>query len=185
MKSFEASCILFRLKLPLMLAALAVLLSHAAPDALAQDQVSDGADENAEQENLGPPIGFYSFMNPRELTVVIESGATATADFVLDRNTLELSWDIAWRDFDSSVAAVHIHGPGRPGELATVALDLSDGIRGRTSTGKETLPPGLLAHILTGRAYVDIHSRRFPDAEVRGKIERLHPTRGKIEGPTQ
>lgn len=185
MKNFRVLRAMFRIKFQLVIAALVVLSFNAGPQALAQDQGSDLVDQNPEQEDLGPPIGFYSFMNSGELTVVIESGASATADLVLDRNTLELSWDISWQDFNSSVTAVHIHGPGRPGELATVALDLSDGISGRTSTGKKVLPPGLLAHILTGRAYVDIHSRRFPDAEVRGKIERLHPTRGKIESPHQ
>ena len=134
-------------------------------------------------ESLGPPIGFYSFMNAGEHTVVIKSDATGEADFVLDRDTLEISWDVTWQDFDSEVTGVHIHAPGRPGEVAALALDLGPVAGGSSVSGSAPLPGGLLAHILTGRAYVNIHTRRNPEGEIRGKVERLHPVRGKIERP--
>lgn len=135
------------------------------------------------KESLGPPIGFYSFINAAEHTVVIESDATGEADFVLDRETLELSWTVRWKDFDSEVTGVHIHAPGRPGENAALALDLGPVAGSANVSGSAPLPSGLLAHLLTGRAYVNVHTRRNPEGEIRGKVERLHPTRGKIERP--
>ena len=141
------------------------------------------AQEN--EESLGPPIGFYSFMNAGEHTVVIKSDATGEADFVLDRESLEISWKVTWKDFDSQVTGVHIHAPGRPGEIAALALDLGP-VEGRSSvSGSSPLPSGLLSHLLSGRAYVNVHTHRNPEGEIRGKVERLHPVRGKIERPKQ
>ena len=71
----------------------------------------------------------------------------------------------------SPATAMHIHGPAAPGVAAGVLIPLSVtlGTSG-TFSGGGPLPPPLVADMLGGFTYLNIHTSAFPGGEIRGQI---------------
>lgn len=128
----------------------------------------------APTEETGP-IHFAAALSPDEQSAPTYSDATGHGDFVLDRATLTLSWTITFKDLSTPITAAHIHGPQRPGTNAGILIDVGD--KGLKSPLKDSfvLNEGLLEYLLAGRLYVNIHTTKYKDGELRGQLERQLP----------
>jgi hypothetical protein len=123
----------------------------------------------------GPPIRFRALLSANEQSAPTTSPGVGCALFVLDRPTLSLSWTLTYAKLTSTATAAHVHGPQTPGGNAGVLFDLApDGMRSPLK-GSVILNEGHLAYLLTGRAYVNVHSNQYPAGELRGHIMRLRP----------
>ena len=124
----------------------------------------------------GPPIEFHAILSADEQSAPTESPAEGCARFTLDRPTLKLEWTLSYTELTTTPTGAHVHGPQTPGGNAGVLFDLAP--EGLSSPIKSSivLTEAQLAYILTGRAYVNIHSVRYPLGELRGQIMRLRPT---------
>lgn len=123
----------------------------------------------------GPPITFYANISADEQSAITESPGVGRVEFTLDRPTLRLSWKLTYTTLTSPAMGVHIHGPQTPGGNAGVLVDL--GVNGLKSPieGSAILDGGELEYLLTGRMYVNLHTTKYPDGELRGPIMRLRP----------
>ena len=63
--------------------------------------------------------------------------------------------------------SAHIHGFAGPGANGPILFDLPLGL---TKTGTWIYPESLEAQLLSGEAYLDIHSPAFPGGELRGQL---------------
>ncbi len=92
-------------------------------------------------------------------------------------------YNVEWEDLTSNVVAGHIHcapaGSNGPVGVTLVhePLDADDRVRG-TFTGPDagTQCPwaslgDVLAALVTGNAYVNIHTANFPGGEIRGQVD--------------
>jgi hypothetical protein len=137
-----------------------------------------GAPINA---HLGP-VKFFAELSAAEQSATTESPGIGRADFLLDRETVRLSWKVTYSKLTSAATGAHIHGPQRPGTNAGVQVDLAPKGMAPPLEGSAILTDAQLEYLLAGRMYVNIHSVKYPPGELRGQIQRVPPTK---QQPTQ
>ena len=124
-------------------------------------------------DNSGPPVRFYADLSADEQSTTTISNGSGRADFSLERATLRLSWRVSFGHLTSAVVGAAVHGPQRPGTNAGVQLDLGGTSRVAALQGSAVLTDAQLQYLLAGRMYVNIRTRKYPDGELRGQIQRL------------
>ena len=123
----------------------------------------------------GPPIRFRALLSADEQSAPTESPGAGCIAFELDRPTLRLSWTLEYSPLTSEATGAHVHGPQTPGGNAGVLFDLApDGLDSPVESAT-ILTEAVMAYILTGRAYVNVHTTVYPAGELRGQIMRLRP----------
>lgn len=95
-----------------------------------------------------------------------DSGATGTADVKVDTEKKEISWTASHSGLSGDPTAAHFHGPAGPGENAGPMVDIT----GKIESGSATLTDAQLADLQAGKVYINIHTAKFPDGEIRGQI---------------
>ena len=125
-----------------------------------------------------PPIHFYADLSPDEESFTTDSKATGRCDFMLDRDTLKLSWKVKFKDLGSAPTGAHIHGPQRPGNNSNPVFDLAPSGLKSPLIGSIVLNDGQLQNLLAGRYYVNIMTANYKEGELRGQIERFDDTAG-------
>ena len=125
----------------------------------------------------GPSLKFRINLSPDEESHVVKSPAKGVGELTLDRETMRLSWVITYENMTSNSIAAHVHGPQTPGGNAGVLFPLAPGAVTSPIKGSVVLNEGQLEYILTGRAYVNIHTERYPDGELRAPIMRVRADR--------
>ena len=122
------------------------------------------------------PIHFSTDLSSAEETAYTESPATGHADFILERDTLRLSWVVTFQGLTTPMTGAQIHGPQTSGNDAGALFDL--GPKGAPSPlkGAIVLTDGQLDYLLSGRMYVNIHTTKFKDGEIRGQLKRVRET---------
>ena len=95
-----------------------------------------------------------------------DSAATGTAEVNVDTATKEAKWTIQFSGLTGDATAAHFHGPAAVGENAGPAVDIS----GKIESGSATLTDAQLADLQAGKLYLNIHSAKFPDGEIRGQV---------------
>lgn len=136
--------------------------------------VTDGVAAD-DYDPLGGERLFYSEMSAANQTVLTDSPATGNAEFRLDLATLELTWTLNYRDLTSPAVGIHIHGPAQPGTNAPPMLDLAPQSKESPLNGAVKVTEAQVQYMLQGWSYVSIHTSKFPEGEIRGKIHVRRP----------
>jgi hypothetical protein len=99
-----------------------------------------------------------------------------TAIYDEDTNTLyyEYEWELGE---DNEAVAAHFHGPAARGENASVAVDVGEGIAGKSGkiTGMVMLSDAEEVDLKAGLWYLNIHSVEVPSGELRGQLVEMSP----------
>jgi len=121
------------------------------------------------------PIIFYADLSADEQTAPTESPGKGRADFTLDRDTLKFSWKITYSGLTSEVTGVRIHGPQRVGVNSNPLYDA--GLKGLKSpvVGSVIMGESELQYLMERHIYVNITTKKYPDGELRGHVERTRP----------
>ena len=96
-----------------------------------------------------------------------DSSATGSADVMVDTAT-KLSWTVNYSGLTGEATAAHFYGPAAAGENAAPAVDISAAIK----TGSADITDQQLADLQAGKWYLNVHSAKFPDGEIRGQVEK-------------
>lgn len=126
-------------------------------------------------------IGYRATLNAASEVPANDSKATGRAHFTITGN--RLVYEITAKGLSSGVTGAHIHGPAAAGANAGVLVPLTvraGRTHGTIATGRvdlKTLKSGLSVDSLTklfnaGQAYVNVHTRKYPDGEIRGWLQR-------------
>jgi hypothetical protein len=114
---------------------------------------------------------FHADLSAGNQTRLTESPATGSADFLLDLETLTLSWDVTFSDLISTPVAASLNGPAQPGANGLAFVDLApDGLNSPLS-GSAVLTEAEVQYLLAGWTYVNITTENFPYGEARGQID--------------
>ncbi|MGC1453614.1 MAG: CHRD domain-containing protein [Nitrospirota bacterium] len=129
---------------------------------------------------------FKAPLSGKEVVPAIETKAKGEADFKLSKDGKELTYILKLKDIEN-VTAAHIHAAmkgenGGPvaGLFAGPKKDgkFSGEIAKGTITDKDLIGPlagktvgDLVKMIKDGGAYVNVHTEKYPDGEVRGQIK--------------
>lgn len=112
---------------------------------------------------------FSTRLDGRNQVPPVASMGTGTLDAVLDKSTGLLRWRLAYSNLSGPVTAAHFHGPALIGMNAPPVITI-DASPNRASEGRANLTPSQQAELLAGRWYVNLHTARYPDGELRGQL---------------
>jgi hypothetical protein len=96
-----------------------------------------------------------------------DSAATGSADVTLDTDTKKLSWTVTSTGLSGEATAAHFHGPAAPDANAGPVVDISAAL----AKGSADINDQQLADLQAGKWYINIHTEKFPDGEIRGQVE--------------
>lgn len=130
------------------------------------------ADQQAAAPAPADRIQFVTNLDGGQETPPVETVANGSGMVYLDRATKKLLWDISYNDLSSPVTAAHFHGPVGPGVPADVQLTLAP-LSATTNriAGEANLTDEQMRQVLAGLWYINIHTEKPPDGEVRGQVE--------------
>ena len=97
----------------------------------------------------------------------VDSRATGTAELIVDTDAHTISWKVAVEGLSGEPTKEHIHGPATATENAPPEIDMSNAIM----QGSAPITDAQLADIDAGKTYVNVHTAKFPDGEIRGQVQ--------------
>jgi hypothetical protein len=97
-----------------------------------------------------------------------DSAGTGSANVTVDTDTKKLSWTVTSTGLSGDAVAAHFHGPAAAGKNADPVVDISAAI----AKGSAEISDKQLADLQAGKWYVNIHTEKFPDGEIRGQVEK-------------
>jgi hypothetical protein len=116
---------------------------------------------------FGETLMFKADMKGASEVPPADSGGTANAMVTLDTATRKLAWKITYSGLTGEPTAAHFHGPAAPGANAGPAVNIS----GKIAEGTADLTDTQITDLQAGKWYLNIHTAKFPDGEVRGQVE--------------
>jgi hypothetical protein len=123
----------------------------------------------------GPPISWFTNLSADEMSWTVDSSGIGRADFVLERETMKLSWTVTYEKLTSPAVRVAIHGPQTPGGEAGVLIDLGEGGVASPIKGSTVINDGMLRYLVTDRFYLMITTAKNKSGEIRGQLQRVRP----------
>ncbi len=88
----------------------------------------------------------------------------------ISASDLSLSWDVRFSGLTGAVTVAHIHGPATPQLTAGVLIDLVIGTTASPLQGSAPVTPIVIADLLAGLTYINIHTALNPMGEIRGQV---------------
>jgi CHRD domain len=116
---------------------------------------------------LAEMLAFKADLKGAGETPPADSTGTGTAQVNIDTDKKEVTWTIQYSGLTGDATAAHFHGAAAAGEKAGPEIDIS----GRIENGSAPLTDAQLADFQAGKIYVNIHTAKFPDGEIRGQVE--------------
>ena len=102
------------------------------------------------------------------------ASGTGTAKVMVDTVADSLVSTVSFSGLSGKTTEAHIHGPTAvafvtPGDvIVNYAASLKLGVMAESFTQTDTIPAGLYAALTDGKAYVNIHTDKFPEGEILG-----------------
>ena len=121
----------------------------------------------------GSSTKFITKLNARSETPRPKGATLAAGLFTATMTGSSLSWRLSFTRLTGKALAAHIH-LGRPGVAGPVAVPLCGPcVSGVHKTSK--LTSRVKAALLSGRAYVNVHTAKNPAGEIRGQVASGRP----------
>lgn len=120
---------------------------------------------------LSSGIGFSASLEGSQEVPAVTTDATGSGSFTLTDAGLVFSITVEGLD----IAAAHFHNAAA-GSNGGVVRDLGGDFEGNTATGvwsstdAQALTPALMAELLKGNIYVNVHTAANPGGEIRGQL---------------
>ena len=116
-------------------------------------------------------ISLYAPLSARSLEDPVQSAGTGYAQFTFDRSNQTLNWFVTFRDLTSPPIRVAILRPGlgRP----ALQIDMMPRATEGPVMGSARINSDQVAALLSGFLYVTIGTKKHPDGEIQGQIQRL------------
>jgi Cu/Zn superoxide dismutase len=112
-------------------------------------------------------LKFHATMIAGDETPATDSKGKGTADFTVDTAAKKVTWTVKVDGLTGAPTAAHIHGPAAKGAKAPPEIDMSKAVM----EGSAPITDAQIADIKAGKTYVNVHTAKFPDGEIRGQLE--------------
>jgi hypothetical protein len=113
-------------------------------------------------------VAFNSTLQADQEVPPNTSTGKGTATLTVDTNSKQATWKITFDGLTGDAVAAHFHGPAEPGKNAGPVIDISNSI----NEGSTTLTDQQLSDLQAGLWYINIHTAKFPDGEIRGQVQK-------------
>lgn len=117
---------------------------------------------------LAEETKFMAMLTGTEEVPPTDSAGTGTANITWNSDTKVLSWSIEFSGLTGPASAAHFHGPADPGANAGPQVPITD--LESPSEGTATLSDEQAADLAAGKWYVNFHTEKFPNGEIRGQV---------------
>ncbi len=97
-----------------------------------------------------------------------DSAGTGTAEMTVDTETKKVSWTMTADGLSGAATAAHAHGPAAMTETAPPVIDMSGEMMMK---GSADITEAQWTDMKAGKYYVNVHTEKFPDGEIRGQLE--------------
>lgn len=118
---------------------------------------------------LAQAMKFTANMDAAHEVPPTKSEGSGVVTIVYDPDTKTMQWTLEYSGLTGEAIAAHFHGPATVGENADVAVPIPDTKTG--TKGSATLTDEQAADLTSGKYYVNVHTEKFPDGEIRGQVE--------------
>lgn len=95
-----------------------------------------------------------------------DSQATGAASVTVDTDAHTVSWVVTVNELSGDATAAHIHGPASETETAPPVIDMSEAIM----EGSGEISDEQISALKDGKYYVNVHTEKYPDGEIRGQL---------------
>lgn len=96
-----------------------------------------------------------------------DSAGKGTAELIVDTDTKKVAWTISVEGLTGDATAAHAHGPASATETAPPVIDMSGAMMMK---GSADITEAQWTDIKAGKYYVNVHTAKFPDGEIRGQL---------------
>jgi CHRD domain len=104
-----------------------------------------------------------------EVPAQVVANANGAGSFTGTITGSKLVWKLTYSKLSGPAAAAHIH-LGKVGKAGNVVVPLCPPNCKSGMHGTATLKPAILKAIMSGGAYVNVHTAKNPNGEIRGQI---------------
>ena len=125
---------------------------------------------------------FEAHLSAKNNTTLTQSQGTGLAKITLDISTMTISWNIDYRGLTSAPTTIHLHGPAQPGTNAVKIIDLDTNGLQNPITGSVKVTDSHAQYMLLGWTYVLLNTKKYPNGELRGKLDTVPPPSFKRDG---
>jgi hypothetical protein len=97
------------------------------------------------------------------------STATGKADVTYDTASKKLAWMVTYKGLSGKPTAAHFHGPAKVGANAAPVVGLTGSLDSPIN-GSFTLSDKQAADLEAGMWYLNVHTAKYADGEIRGQV---------------
>lgn len=97
------------------------------------------------------------------------SAGMGTVEATLNTGSNELTWKVVYSGLSGPAVAAHFHGPAEPGQNAGVVVGFKGSVESPI-VGQATITPEQANDLLSGKWYVNIHTKAYPGGEIRAQV---------------
>jgi CHRD domain len=97
-----------------------------------------------------------------------DSVGKGTVEVTVNTETKKISWSMTADGLSGAATAAHVHGPAAATENAPPVIDMSGDMMMK---GSADITEAQWTDMKAGKYYVNVHTEKFPDGEIRGQLE--------------
>jgi CHRD domain len=97
-----------------------------------------------------------------------DSTGTGSVVMTFDTVSKQLEWKGSYAGLSGEATAAHFHGPAEVGANAGVTIQIPS--FKSPFTGTAGLTDAQAADLAVGRLYINVHTAKFPNGEIRGQV---------------
>ena len=97
-----------------------------------------------------------------------DSAGKGMVEMTVDTETKKVSWTMTADGLSGAATAAHAHGPASATETAPPVIDMSGEMMMK---GSADITEAQWTDMKAGKYYVNVHTEKFPDGEIRGQLE--------------
>jgi hypothetical protein len=118
------------------------------------------------------PMSFTVHLDGAQGVPPIDTKGTGTADLTYDPATHVLAWKLTFQDLTGPATMAHFHGPAPAGKNAGILIWMSQKGMPAPSplVGQATLTDAEAADLMADNLYINVHTAKYPDGEIRGQV---------------
>ena len=121
-------------------------------------------------QNLSSHLQFSARLRGDQEVPAVTTDAQGVAVFTLDESKRSLYVQVSLSNLSSPITGMHIH-EGNVGENGGVVFNLGTFLTGNRAKGIVSgITPDVIARLLNGGYYINVHTEDNPSGEIRGQI---------------
>ncbi|MBZ9846786.1 CHRD domain-containing protein [Mesorhizobium sp. CA14] len=116
-------------------------------------------------------VKYKATLDGSQQSPPVTTKGKGTATLTFDTTSKKLSWNVKYSGLSGPAVAAHIHGPADMGANADPVIPFKGKLKSPIK-GSATLTDEQAADLEAGKYYVNVHTAKNKDGEIRGQIEK-------------